>query len=160
MQHKQNPLGVHALVWTGGTSTDDIALAIKQTQASGFDLLELSLHDMDRLDTGAARAALEQAGLQVACSRGLAFDADVSSDDPEVVAAGEAILQTSLDVTASLGGQVLTGALYSALGKYGHRLTDGGRANSYGCSVSSHRRPSGVVSRSGWRSATATRRTS
>ena len=129
MSHPSNPIGVHALVWVGGTTTEDVALAIKQTKASGYDLLELSLHDMDRMDTDAARSALEEGGLQVACSRGLAFDADVSSDDPEVVARGAAILHASLDVTTSLGGKVLTGALYSALGKYGHRLTDAGRAN-------------------------------
>src|SRR5690606_34002433 len=60
---------------------------------------------------------------------GLAFDADVSSDDPEVVARGAAILQDSLEVVAGLGGSVLTGALYSALGKYGRPLTSAGRAN-------------------------------
>jgi D-psicose/D-tagatose/L-ribulose 3-epimerase len=125
----RNPLGVHALVWVGDTSPASVELAVRQSAAAGFDLLEFSLHDSLNLDVPAARAALEQAGLQVACSRGLAFDADVSSDDPAVVARGEKLLHDSLAITDGLGGKHLTGALYSALGKYGAPLTDAGRRN-------------------------------
>ncbi|RBQ21293.1 sugar phosphate isomerase/epimerase [Spongiactinospora rosea] len=124
-----NPIGVHALVWVGDTSPASLALAVEKTRATGFDLLELSLHDSVNLDVAAARDALRAAGLGVACSRGLAFDADVSSDDPAVVERGEKLLHDSLAVTQGLGGTHLTGALYSALGKYGHPLTEAGRRN-------------------------------
>ncbi len=127
--NQRNSIGVHALVWVGGTRPDEIAQAVERTKAAGYDLLELSLHEMDVLDVADTKAALETAGLQVACSRGLAFDADVSSDDPEVVARGEKILHESLDVVSGLGGTILTGALYSALGKYGRPLSEAGRAN-------------------------------
>ncbi|PZG48003.1 epimerase [Spongiactinospora gelatinilytica] len=124
-----NPIGVHALVWAGDTSPASLALAVRKTKATGFDLLELSLHDSVNLDLAAAREALRSAGLGVACSRGLAFGADVSSDDPAVVERGEKLLHDSLAVTQGLGGTHLTGALYSALGKYGHPLTEAGRRN-------------------------------
>jgi D-psicose/D-tagatose/L-ribulose 3-epimerase len=124
-----NTLGVHALVWVGDTSPASVEYAIEHTKAAGFDLLELSLHDSTNLDTAAARKSLDAAGLRVACSRGLAFSADVSSEDPSVVARGEQLLQDSLATTHDLGGTHLTGALYSALGKYGKPLTAGGRAN-------------------------------
>jgi D-psicose/D-tagatose/L-ribulose 3-epimerase len=124
-----NPLGVHALVWAGDTSPASVEHAVAQTSKTGFDLLEISLHDSLNLDVAAARAQLTAAGLKVACSRGLAFDADVSSEDPAVVERGEKLLHDSLAVTAELGGTHFTGALYSALGKYGHPLTAGGRAN-------------------------------
>lgn len=124
-----NPLGVHALVWVGDTSPTSLEFAIERTKAAGYDLLELSLHDSVNLDAAAARTAFESAGLQVSCSRGLAFDADVSSTDPAVVARGEELLMASLELTHALGGTILTGALYSALGKYSAPLTDSGRAN-------------------------------
>ena len=124
-----NPLGVHALVWVGDTSPASVEYAIAQTQQAGFDLIEFSLHDSINLDTAAARAQLRAAGLQVACSRGLAFDADVSSDDPAVVERGERLLHDSLAITADLGGTHFTGALYSALGKYQRPLTAAGRRN-------------------------------
>lgn len=130
-----NPLGVHALVWVGDTEPESITRAIDSTVAAGFDLLELSLHDLpslDRLDLSAVARQFVDAGLAVACSRGLAFDADVSSDDPAVVGRGEQLLHASLQTTHALGGEILTGALYSALGKYPSQLTEAGRANAVG----------------------------
>ncbi len=124
-----NSLGVHALVFAGGTTPDDMSVIIDQTRDAGYDILELSLHDATSLDVADARAKLEAAGLGIVCSRGLAFAADVSSDDPEVVARGAKLLQDSLQITHDLGGTHFTGALYSALGKYGHQLSSAGRAN-------------------------------
>ncbi|MFN8195795.1 MAG: sugar phosphate isomerase/epimerase family protein [Nocardioidaceae bacterium] len=127
-----NPLGVHALVWAGNTSRAEVERAVSGTAGVGFDLLELSLHDLDNLDIDHAGGLLREHGLQVACSRGLAFDADVSSDDTAVVARGADLLHRSLEATAALGGRVFTGALYSALGKYPSALTPTGRANAVG----------------------------
>lgn len=124
-----NPLGVHALVFSGGTSPEEVRRTAEQAAAAGFDLLELSLHDAEGLDTGRARATLQESGLGVACSRGLAFDADVSSDDAAVVERGAALLRQSLVTTRELGGTLLTGALYSALGKYDRSHSDTGRRN-------------------------------
>jgi len=124
-----NPLGVHALVFAGGTTPAEMTSIIAETKKAGYDILELSLHDSPALDVAAARAELEEAGLGIVCSRGLAFDADVSSDDAAVVARGAALLHDSLQITHDLGGSHFTGALYSALGKYGHPLSSAGRAN-------------------------------
>ncbi|MFJ4223387.1 sugar phosphate isomerase/epimerase family protein [Microbacterium sp. NPDC089695] len=124
-----NPLGVHALVFAGGTTPDEMTTIIDETAAAGYGILELSLHDSPNLDVADARTKLEAAGLGIVCSRGLAFDADVSSDDAAVVARGAALLHDSLQITHDLGGTHFTGALYSALGKYGHALSAAGRAN-------------------------------
>jgi D-psicose/D-tagatose/L-ribulose 3-epimerase len=127
-----NPLGVHALVWAGGTTPADVDLAIRSTQAAGFDLLEFSLHDSLNLDVEATAKQLTEAGLAVACSRGLAPDADVSSEDPAVVARGAKLLSQSLEITAGLGGTMFAGALYSAFGKAQAPLSATGRANVVG----------------------------
>jgi D-psicose/D-tagatose/L-ribulose 3-epimerase len=129
MSEYKNVIGVHALVWTGDTDNASLESAAQQTKAAGFDLLELSLHQLDSLDIPAATTVFKEVGIQVACSRGLAFDADVSSDDNAVVAKGEALLYQSLEATAALGATILTGALYSALGKYNQPLTKAGYAN-------------------------------
>jgi D-psicose/D-tagatose/L-ribulose 3-epimerase len=127
-----NTLGVHALVWAGDTSRESIEHAVAQTKRAGYGLLELSLHDSVNLDVPHAAGLLADAGLGVVCSRGLAFDADVSSDDAGVVAKGEQLLHDSLRITRELGGTHLTGALFSALGKYGAPLSTRGRANVVG----------------------------
>ncbi len=127
-----NPLGIHALVWVGDTSPASVSSAVKQTAAAGYDILEFSLHDSVNLDREATKALLQQHGLRAACSRGLALDADVSSEDPAVVARGAALLQESLAVTHGIGGFLLTGALYSAFGKAQAPLSKTGRDNVVG----------------------------
>ena len=94
-----NPIGVHALVWVGDTSPASVESAVAQTVAGGFDLLEFSLHDAVNLDSRKTRELLTANGIAAACSRGLACDADVSSDDPAVVARGAELLAESLAVT-------------------------------------------------------------
>ncbi|GHD41824.1 sugar phosphate isomerase/epimerase [Mycetocola manganoxydans] len=124
-----NKLGVHALVFSGGTTPDEVTYTVDQAKKAGYDILEMSLHDAVNLDVPSAKSALDAAGMDIVCSRGLAFDADVSSSDSAVVARGAKLLQDSLQITADLGGTHFTGALYSALGKYGQPLSAAGRAN-------------------------------
>ncbi|MCU1633339.1 MAG: xylose isomerase protein [Micrococcaceae bacterium] len=128
----QNKLGVHALVWAGDTSRDSVETVITRTAAAGYDLVEFSLHDSLNLDVEHARKLLVENNLGVVCSRGLAFDADVSSDDAATVDRGAKLLQDSLQITHELGGTHFTGALFSALGKYGAPMTAAGRDNVVG----------------------------
>jgi D-psicose/D-tagatose/L-ribulose 3-epimerase len=124
-----NSIGVHALVWVGDTSPASVESAISQTVAAGYDILEFSLHDAISIDRVKTRELLTANGISAACSRGLARDADISSDDPAVVARGAALLAESLAVTHDIGATILTGALYSAFGKAPYALTSAGRAN-------------------------------
>ena len=129
MKNYRNQIGVHALVWTGDTSEASIELAADRSKEAGYDLLELSLHDLDNLDVEHARSVLSRMELDVVCSRGLAFDADVSSDNTAIVRKGAELLHQSLIATHALGGKLLTGALYSALGKYARPASTKGREN-------------------------------
>jgi D-psicose/D-tagatose/L-ribulose 3-epimerase len=124
-----NKLGIHALVWAGDLAPDSARKVIGSTKQAGYDLVELSLHDPSTLDVKLTRALLEESGIQVACSRGLAFDADVSSEDPAVVARGVGLLQEAVSITQALGGSYFGGVPYSALGKYNHPVTPAGRRN-------------------------------
>jgi D-psicose/D-tagatose/L-ribulose 3-epimerase len=124
-----NVIGIHALVWVGDTAPASVDLAVEQTVASGYGLLEFSLHDSLNMDRAKTREVLQNNGIQAACSRGLAIDADISSADPQVVARGAELLRESLQLTNDIGGSILTGALYSAFGKAAQPLTSAGRAN-------------------------------
>jgi D-psicose/D-tagatose/L-ribulose 3-epimerase len=125
----RNALGVHALVWAGDTSKESVDRIVTSSAAAGYDLVEFSLHDSLNMDVAETRRLLEQNNLGVVCSRGLAFDADVSSSDPGTVERGAKLLQESLQITHELGGTHFTGALFSALGKYNAPLSEAGRAN-------------------------------
>ena len=124
-----SPLGVHALVWTGGWSAADADDACARTAAAGYDVIEIPLLNPSSVDVAMTKNALATHGLGVATSLGLSFDADVSSDDPEVVARGNVLLDDALDVSVRIGATHVCGILYSALGKYPRGCTSTGRAN-------------------------------
>ena len=124
-----SPLGVHALVWTGGWSEADAHDACARTAAAGYDIIEIPLLNPSSVDVAMTKNALAAHGLRVATSLGLSFGADVSSDDLSIVAKGNELLDAALDVSVGIGATHMCGILYSALGKYPNGCTATGRAN-------------------------------
>ncbi len=98
-------IGCHGLVWTGTFDADGIRLAVEKTKQAGFDLIEFPLMDPFSFDVAAAKAALAEHGLAVSASLGLSDETDITSGDPAVVAAGEALLLRAVDVLAELGAR-------------------------------------------------------
>lgn len=125
-----NPLGVHALVWTGGWSPEDAELAIASTKKAGFDLIEIPALDPSRIDIADTRARLDAHGLSAGFSLGLTLDTDINSEDLGNVDRGRATLLTALDVARGAGSQYLGGVLFGALAKYPGPATDKARRNS------------------------------
>jgi D-psicose/D-tagatose/L-ribulose 3-epimerase len=125
----RNPIGVHALVWTGGWSEAGARTAITSSKAAGFDLIEVPLLDPDSVDAPMTRRLLDEYDLDVTASLGLSPATDVSSEDPDVVAAGRALLTRAADVARDLGSSYLGGVLYGSLGKAAGPATERGRAN-------------------------------
>jgi D-psicose/D-tagatose/L-ribulose 3-epimerase len=128
-QRSSNPLGIHALVWTGAWDRAAVAEACERTRQTGYDLLEIPLLDPGTVDPDMTRRELEAAGLEATCSLGLSFDADISSSDSDVVERGHQLLVEALEVAAAIGSPYLGGAIYSALGKYQTPPTERGRSN-------------------------------
>ncbi len=125
-----NPLGVHALVWTGSWSPDDAEAAISSTKAAGFDLIEIPALDPSRIDVADTRARLEAHGIKAGFSLGLTLETDINSDDPARVAAGRTTLMQALEVARGAGSTYLGGVLFGALAKYPGPTTDKARRNS------------------------------
>ncbi|WP_149083710.1 MULTISPECIES: sugar phosphate isomerase/epimerase family protein [Microbacterium] len=123
-------IGCHGLVWTGTFDADGIRLAVEKTKRAGFDLIEFPLMDPFSFDVEAAKAALAEHGLAVSASLGLSDETDVTSGDPAVVAAGEALLLRAVDVLAELGGSHFCGVIYSAMKKYMDPVTPEGLVSS------------------------------
>ena len=124
-----NRIGLHALVWVGGWSEAESERAIAGTAELGYDLIEIPMLDPAKVDAATTRRQLEAHGISATCSLGLAFDTDISSEDPDAVARGEALLNDGLSVARDIGADFLGGVIYSALGKYDRPATAAGRAN-------------------------------
>lgn len=124
-----NQIGVHAAVWAGGWSAAESRLAISESRAAGYDYIELMLFNPAAIDVAGTRDLLAEFGLGVTSSLGLGWDNDISSDDPAVVARGEALLADVIECNAALGSKYVVGVIYSALGKYSRPATARGRAH-------------------------------
>ena len=123
-------IGCHGLVWTGTFDAEGIRVAAERTKEAGFDLIEYPLMDPFGFDVEVASDVVQEFDLSVAASLGLAESTDVTSEDAEVVAAGEALLLRAVDVVADMGGRHLCGVIYSAMKKYMEPVTTTGLANS------------------------------
>lgn len=123
-------IGCHGLVWTGNFDAEGIRLAVRKAKEAGFDLIEFPLMDPFSFDVSVAKDALEEYDLAVSASLGLSEATDVTSSDPAIVAAGEALLLKAVDVLADLGGQHFCGVIYSAMKKYMAPVTAEGLASS------------------------------
>lgn len=124
-----NPLGCHALVWTGDWSEPSARYAVESTAQVGFDLIEIAILEPEDLDTAMTKRLLADNGLGAACSLGLSDSTDVSSEDQAVVARGRDRLAAAVEVAHDVGATHLVGVLYSRLGKYLRPITPAGRHN-------------------------------
>jgi D-psicose/D-tagatose/L-ribulose 3-epimerase len=123
-------IGVHGLVFTGDFDEEGIRTTVGRAREAGFDLVEFPLMDPGSFDAAVARSALEAEDMRVTASLGLPQEADISSDDPGVVAAGVRLLDTALDRAAEMGATHLCGVLYGSMRKHMAPITAGGRASS------------------------------
>jgi D-psicose/D-tagatose/L-ribulose 3-epimerase len=131
-------------VFTGEFDTAGIEQSAKRAAQAGFDLIEYPLMDPFSFDAAAARRAVEGEGLQVTASLGLPVDADISSEDPAIVAAGAALLDAALEKTAEMSGTHLCGVLYGSMRKHMAPCSEAGRANSAAAIADLSRKAEGV----------------
>lgn len=122
-------LGIHSFVWTGGQTQAGLELALDKSAEHGYRMIEFAylrpeLFDLDRL---AKRA--QDHGIEIVVTMGLPRGADVSSEDPESVARGTALLADAVKAVRDIGGIRLGGILYSMHGKYDRMPTEDGWKN-------------------------------
>lgn len=125
-----NPLGIHALVWTGGWSHEDCELAVASAKQAGYDLIEIPALEPSRIDVAHTRDTLERHGMKAGLSLGLPVDSDVNSEDSASVGRGREFLAGALQIAQGLGAEYLGGVLYGSLRKYPEPATLRARENS------------------------------
>jgi len=123
-------LGIHSFVWTGGTTQQDLEGAMEKTHRLGYGLIEFPRLDPNKFDVAWLAGRLRDYGLKVVVTMGLAPDADISSEDPAIVARGEQVLSDTVAITRDLGGSKLGGIIFSAHTKYRNLPTRKGWDNS------------------------------
>ena len=107
--------GIHSGLWMARW-TDDIAPIFATVADLGFDGVEVSLLGMTDEKAAALAGLARDHELEVTCSDGLSSEADITSPDPEVRAAGLAYLRWAVRTTAAMGSRGLAGVVYAPWG--------------------------------------------
>ena len=126
----RNKIGIHSLVWAGGWSEKQARFAIEQTKEAGYDLIEILMMDPHSIDVPMTRRLLDEYGIEASASLGLSPATDVSSEDPDAVAAGNRMLADAVSIGNDLGLIYLGGVVFGALTKYSAPVSQLGRRNS------------------------------
>ncbi len=123
-------LGIHSFVWTDGGTEAGIEGAMENSAKCGYRLIELAYLRPEKFNLDRLAKKAKSLDLDIAVTMGLPISADVSSQDPAVVKAGEETLANAVKAVRDIGGTKLGGILYSAHTKYFALPTDRGRKNS------------------------------
>jgi len=107
---------IHAYAWTGSWSNETLD-CIDRARDLGFDLIEIPLMELDKVDPDAIRARLDAVGIGVVTSTACGERADPTADDEAGRAAGIRYLKDCVRATADIGATTFTGVIYSALGR-------------------------------------------
>ncbi len=104
--------GVHLAMWMTSWQ-DDVVPYLENAARLGFDGAELSLLGMDDANIFRLRGAAAELEMELTCTAGLSEDADITSDNPVVRAAGVAYLEWAIRTVAALDSSLLTGVIYA-----------------------------------------------
>ena len=96
--------------------TDELKPILRTVADLGYDGVEISMLGMTDERAEAISKLIIEYGLEVTCSDGLAPDKDITSDDPNIRAAGIEYLKWSIASTSKIGSRGLAGVVYAPWG--------------------------------------------
>ena len=107
---------VHAYAWTTSWSNQTLHL-IDHTAKLGFDLIEIPLMEIAKVDPESIKTRLQAVGLGVCTSTACSEANDLTAEDEAVRRQGVKYLKDCVKATAAMGGTVFSGVIYSAIGR-------------------------------------------
>ncbi len=107
--------GLNLLVYTAAFSADQLGLVSKVADM-GYDGVEVPFNDLSILDPAATRKACEAAGVDMTACCVIMPGQSISSPDADERVRGVGRLQKMVDITAEMGGNIVSGPLYAPVG--------------------------------------------
>jgi len=109
--------GANTFVWASPFSTAEHLPLLAKVKGMGFDLLEIAVEDPELIDVGVLKRALAEAGLGAIVCGAFGPDRELSSADAALRQNAATYLRWCIDAAATLGSPVVTGPMYSSVGK-------------------------------------------
>ncbi len=107
---------VHAYAWTPSWSNESLD-CIDRAGELGFDLIEIPLMELEKVDPAAIRERLDAVGIGALTSTACDEAHDPTAEDEAGRRAGIEYLLGCVRATAQIGAPIFTGVTYSALGR-------------------------------------------
>jgi D-psicose/D-tagatose/L-ribulose 3-epimerase len=107
---------IHAYAWTGSWSNKTLEL-IDRAKRIGFDLIEVPLMEIDKVDPKAIAERLSKVGIGVCTSTACSEADDPTGEDETTRKRGIEYLKRCIKATAEMGATIFTGVTYSAIGR-------------------------------------------
>ena len=107
--------GLNLLVYTAAFSADQFGLVAKVADM-GYDGVEVPFNDLSILDPAGTRKACEAAGIDMTACCVIMPGESISSPDADQRKRGVERLAKMVDITAEMGGTIVSGPLYAPVG--------------------------------------------
>lgn len=108
--------GINSFVFASPFKTKDLHF-LDVAKKLGFDVFEIPIETIGDVDFGAACEAYQRTGLAASICSVMGASRDPSHPDPVIQEAGITYLKHCIDACAAVGGKVVGGPHYSAVGR-------------------------------------------
>jgi D-psicose/D-tagatose/L-ribulose 3-epimerase len=109
--------GINTFVWESPFSTQSHLYLCNKAKQMGFDVLEVAVEDPGLIDVAALGQAADAAGIGILVCGVFGPERNLSSANQSERQNAENYLQWCIEAAAELGSPVVTGPMYSAVGK-------------------------------------------
>jgi D-psicose/D-tagatose/L-ribulose 3-epimerase len=108
--------GVNTFTWTSPFTTEDLPL-LDKAKEMGFDLVEIPIESPDDLDYNQGAEAFKQTGLACGICAVMGANRDPAHEDETIQRGGVEYLMHCIDAAAQMGGKIVGGPIYAAVGR-------------------------------------------
>jgi D-psicose/D-tagatose/L-ribulose 3-epimerase len=108
--------GINTFSWTSPFRTKDLLL-LEKARAMGFDIVEIPIEAETDIDYAKAADAYRKAGLKCVVCAVMGSRRDPSHEDQAIQRGGVAYLKHLVDAVSTMGGRLVAGPIYSAVGR-------------------------------------------
>jgi D-psicose/D-tagatose/L-ribulose 3-epimerase len=117
-------IGINAWVWIAPVTTSSFVELVPKVVAMGFDSIEVPIDGLDDLNYRQAARVIAEHGLGCNVCVAIGPDRDLIHPDKAVRDNGVAYVRHCIDAVRTLGGTVVGGPLYSAVGRLWQQTDD------------------------------------
>jgi D-psicose/D-tagatose/L-ribulose 3-epimerase len=108
--------GINTFTWTSPFKTKDLPL-LDKAKEMGFDLVEIPIESPGDVDYERAAEAFKRTGLICSTCAIMGASRDPAHEDESIQRGGVEYLKHCIDGTATMGGNLIGGPIYAAVGR-------------------------------------------